>query len=55
MKKQMIELPPPINQNMADTLNQNILCECEKAARVIAMRKAKLDVVLKKGYVTVWD
>jgi hypothetical protein len=52
-KEQLIALPLPINQSVADAEDQNIIRA--EAIRAIAKQKAKLDSVLKKGYATVWD
>jgi hypothetical protein len=51
--RQVITLPPPINQTTADTEDQKIIQE--EAIRAMAKQKVKLDSLLKKGYATVWD
>jgi hypothetical protein len=52
-KEQLIALPPAINPNVADAVDQKIIQD--EVIRDIAKQKAKLDSVLKKGYATVWD
>jgi hypothetical protein len=47
-KAQTIALSPPVNASAADEEDQ--LYIQEETIRVIAMRKAKLDGALKKGY-----
>ncbi len=50
-KQQVIVLPPAIDQLAADVKNQKIICKEE--VRAIAKQRARLDSMLKKGYLTV--
>jgi hypothetical protein len=50
---QIIELPPPANENAANTEDQKIIQA--KKVKMIAKRKLKLAESLKKGFATVFD
>ncbi len=52
-KKQIIELPPAVDPNVADVDNQNIIRVEE--GKLVAKRRQKLEESLKKGYATVYD
>jgi hypothetical protein len=52
-KKQVIELPPPIDKNAADAEDQKIICA--KEVKTVAKRQLKLGDVLKKGFASIYD
>ena len=52
-KKQIIELPPAVDESAADAEDQKIIRAEE--VKTVAKRRLKLGEVLKKGYATVYD
>ena len=52
-KKQIIELPPAVDESAADAEDQKIIRA--KEVKMVAKRQLKLGEALKKGYATVYD
>ena len=52
-KKQIIELPPAVDESAADAADQKIIRAEE--VKMVAKRRLKLGEALKKGYATVYD
>ncbi len=52
-KKQLIKLPPAVDENVTDINNQRIIRAEE--VKTVAKRHLKLEDALKKGYTTVYD
>jgi predicted transcriptional regulator len=52
-KKQIIELPPAMDESAADVEDQKIIRDEE--VKTVAKRRLKLGEALKKGYATVYD
>ncbi len=52
-KKQLIALPPAVNENATDVNDQRIIRAEE--VKTVAKRRLKLEDALKKGYATVYD
>jgi hypothetical protein len=52
-KKQLIALPPAVNENATNVDDQRIIRAEE--VKMVAMRRLKLEDMLKKGYAMVYD